>query len=538
MFAYFNKIKESEDGQAIVLASISMLILALGVVATLNLGHAVHQKIRLQNIADSAAYSMAAQEARTFNFIAFTNRAQIVHYVSMMMLQTYLSYMYYVITFFAYVEKDMRFLQCVLRWINSGLSASFGAIASTMEGIRESIQSYSDLIDTIVGSIIIPTLWQINQLALYGSQLLMLEATGFYIAFDLVRNLLKEMDEFFQVATNIEGFLAMIGATMFNLNEYYNAFDPVGGGTQNSPMPKLPGLNSNDAEVVKAQRIMTELANGTRHEKFMVDRSGNNTNIDPILEGLTLPLPTNITHWGQTKLLTNQAVSNPKNVENTSFDNSKLAKGDNLTAYDEIKSSGFFAFKKSSWGFSNSKNEVASVQASKSDGKHCTATGVKRPSGILGFFCIGIKVIQDCYSCGNHEWAGIAPYLKFKPDPDPKNDFGQPSTFIVLNKSPDGLKKMFTFNFVYGSASGSERLDTSIGKKGVLGTRIFQGINVLSRGMAYYHRPGNWIEHPNFFNPFWRAKLAPVGDWLLNLLSSFGLPGEFNQIVQGNLITH
>jgi len=39
---------------------------------------------------------------------------------------------------------------------------------------------------------------------------------------------------------------------------------------------------------------------------------------------------------------------------------------------------------------------------------------------------------------------------------------------------------------------------------------FLQGLNVLSRGQVYYHRPGDWREQPNFFNPFWRARLAPI----------------------------
>jgi hypothetical protein len=30
--------------------------------------------------------------------------------------------------------------------------------------------------------------------------------------------------------------------------------------------------------------------------------------------------------------------------------------------------------------------------------------------------------------------------------------------------------------------------------------------------MAYYHRPGDWREPPNLFNPMWGAKLMPVND--------------------------
>ena len=44
-------------------------------------------------------------------------------------------------------------------------------------------------------------------------------------------------------------------------------------------------------------------------------------------------------------------------------------------------------------------------------------------------------------------------------------------------------------------------------KKGLL---LYEGMTVLSRGQTYYHRPGNWAEQPNFFNPYWKPRLASV----------------------------
>ena len=59
----------------------------------------------------------------------------------------------------------------------------------------------------------------------------------------------------------------------------------------------------------------------------------------------------------------------------------------------------------------------------------------------------------------------------------------------------------------------------------------------MARAMVYYHRPGNWKEHPNFFNPFWRAKLAPVGHKLTGPLSGlFG--GNLNTFLNESLVTH
>src|SRR5881397_3988354 len=84
-----------QEGQAMVLACLLVLVLAIGVITTVNVGHTVHERIRLQNTSDAAAYSMAAMEARAFNFYAFANRTQVSHYVSAMMWQSILSFTYF-----------------------------------------------------------------------------------------------------------------------------------------------------------------------------------------------------------------------------------------------------------------------------------------------------------------------------------------------------------------------------------------------------------------------------------------------------------
>src|SRR5688572_9931203 len=82
-----------KEGQALLLGCLMMLVLCLGVLWTLNLGHSIHERIRLQNSADAAAYSLAAMEARAFNFYAYANHAQASHYVSATIWQSSLSFM-------------------------------------------------------------------------------------------------------------------------------------------------------------------------------------------------------------------------------------------------------------------------------------------------------------------------------------------------------------------------------------------------------------------------------------------------------------
>src|SRR2546428_629126 len=68
----------------------------LCVLGTVNLGRTVYQKVQLQAAADAAAYSQAAVEARVMNFTAYTNRAMVVHYASIMAATSYLTWLHFI----------------------------------------------------------------------------------------------------------------------------------------------------------------------------------------------------------------------------------------------------------------------------------------------------------------------------------------------------------------------------------------------------------------------------------------------------------
>ena len=95
MIARMRALRRSEEGQALVLAAIFGLVLMLCVLGTVNLGRAVYDKVQLQAAADSAAYSQAALEARVMNFTAYTNRAMVVHYASLMAATSYLTWVHF-----------------------------------------------------------------------------------------------------------------------------------------------------------------------------------------------------------------------------------------------------------------------------------------------------------------------------------------------------------------------------------------------------------------------------------------------------------
>lgn len=62
-------------GQVLVLACLSMIMVALMLMLSFNVTNAIHERIRIQAVADSQALSTATLEARALNTMAFMNRA-------------------------------------------------------------------------------------------------------------------------------------------------------------------------------------------------------------------------------------------------------------------------------------------------------------------------------------------------------------------------------------------------------------------------------------------------------------------------------
>lgn len=64
-------------GQALVLFLTLIGVLCLGVILLFDTSQVVNKKVRLTNTADAAAYSVAVQQAKAYNFVAYMNRAQV-----------------------------------------------------------------------------------------------------------------------------------------------------------------------------------------------------------------------------------------------------------------------------------------------------------------------------------------------------------------------------------------------------------------------------------------------------------------------------
>jgi len=90
---------------------------------------------------------------------------------------------------------------------------------------------------------------------------------------------------------------------------------------------------------------------------------------------------------------------------------------------------------------------------------------------------------------------------------NPDDVFGQPKLLTVASKDLAGQKNPWNmfFNYRFARTGSGQQIDFTA-KHAVKG--VMPEFQSLSAGMAYYHRPGHWKEHPNLFNPYWRATLV------------------------------
>lgn len=127
--------------------------------------------------------------------------------------------------------------------------------------------------------------------------------------------------------------------------------------------------------------------------------------------------------------------------------------------------------------------------------------------------------ISENYPFGATDYVGLAHKAP--------QDAGFPVTFLGFGAQPMSIG---------GWAKLGGTKATFRGLSPGANTPLFAGLNGWARAQAYYHRPGAWAEPPNLFNPFWRARLAPVSFMLKDILP--GLPdGEVKDVV-GKAIVH
>jgi hypothetical protein len=520
----------NEDGQAIVLAVLGLFIIALAVTTTVNLGTRVRDRIALQNRVDEAAYSLAAMEARTFNFYAFVNRAQVSNYVSVMILQSWTTFLAWGVALLGDAEAFAAFAAapnarvgadpCAVALTTDATNLATGQKVGTRLGFFTGLRPqtpFANLYDQYLG-------------VRDGLRTALGEAMGHnqgLYAVALAMRAEMEAKLIDPAAVLGEGEVTAVpGAGQASLQRFQGAHLPV-------PLPGEAGFEAAFQEVA-------EIANASRTPRFVTDRrpqslelGGDVARVLGTFPERTPPYTLVARKFGQTKMTAGQGLpadipggSGPNLVSDDPYylgfePRMGNALGNytlNGTAFGvqdlHIQSAaGVPTPGKYSPGFHGGTNRLAPVETPTLDRRAALVTpGADNPerwiaaSTSVGHFGV---VDYDADACtwyrspvyratpGPTTTFAPAPFIRFAASKDQGTDFNQPSVWVQANSGGEPTPRQVS---EVARRAGESWRDLAAGRR----------MQAVARALAYYHRPGNWREQPNFWNPYWGAKLAPV----------------------------
>jgi hypothetical protein len=630
MFLRLSRLRRSNRGQSLVLFALSVLVLALVTVTTLNVSETVYQKMQLQNAADNLAYSSAVAEARAYNVVSYINRAMVLHYSAMMTFAAYLSHAQYldwaimpilsgvaaVLEFFGIpgctVVRVMRYWYALLDGHNAaGASPPLSEVDFCPpptyggHGGVELALAYLGAANEL--------LYLVQEATLVWAGLFILNGQSFARKTDplaevpsLANNLSSahSLPEPLQSAANplvVENLLSIYSPTEHTDRS-------VGGGSyiglpdRQNGQPVYPDYRGTGLAADEYARfLMMEIANASRDQWTAGQQNG------PILIGRrwTFDLGQSLLGsgfacgtWNAALVKIASLLAGPvallgmffgMRLEKTaetrlrgfedSLDSDQIWSDERLIVKDTVAKKkknglccGFHCTCKVfccpdansciNWACLNANvscDQISQIDlaitldnggpdaptpglfqpaplsgAAEAGGGHQIEGGVKLNFLGMGGLSVGPFHIDDGHPL--HYFKGVTPYVLSKPDVNwpQANHFDQPCNVALLGKNLPG--RVFTRKWQWGDTALDYRTHQGLYTAGnVMGA---YDMTAMAVGRAYYHRPGAWQEPPNFFNPLWHARLAPVREhWeFAQLCSGLGawFPPDWTAAVCGS----
>ncbi len=483
-------------GQTMILGAVALLVLALITFITFNVTVAVQQRIKLQNYTDAKAFSMAVAEARTLNYMAYTNRAIASAYVGMANVHAYMSE--------AAMLADLKLSAATIMQAIAGQELSqcmccWGGpccFQHCIHAAEAEINTVGLTLDWITGDM--------------GGRLKKLDgpARQTVSALNTHITVMRTSQQAAKVA-----ILAMLGSGSF-------------GSLKNNNMMQAAGV-TNDEMIVSAfnlqqwnrafdsrqdvkRRIMAETVNASRQD-FAWNRSGPGPGglipLQPVLFAQLSDRVKSSTIWMGPKgtwTITQTPDMNFMAGGRTGFSNNRF----NMAFSSDVPTN-------------NPSNTVSSFDWGQIMGtwRHGASAGVLpalgpifpgnlstgnsqvHTAGILG------DIFNNPHQGGNHQMnLDMSRFEEFRIGTN--YPFNQPSVFAA--SSTDSRVNEYGKRGPWEVASdGSGTVTiTNVGPDDAKLTLSNNNRSLaFSKAMVYYHRIGDWSDYPNMFNPFWRAKL-------------------------------
>jgi hypothetical protein len=509
MIGLLHRLRKDEEGQALVLGAIFGLILALCVLSTVGLGRAVYDKIQLQTAADTAAYSQAAVEARVLNFTAYTNRAMVVHYASIMAASAFLTWVHF-------LWSAIRPLCQVLQFVPY--------VGVVVRIIEEVMQALITALDWGV-ALLTPILAAANTV-LWGLQ----EGAWAAVGTPLIGRLATIAPEAHSGDTPDEPYEQIWHLLTARANEA--VFAKTRGHAllvQDVADSAKILVNDRDAGVQLARAHMLEIANSARQPWVAYGDRWDNPSMIPINRhadfGFDFICSVGVQNVARTEL-----GSPPPGTENGKmgqvFSGSRLQfhlscpligshkiRIFQLTTMDQV----FPALK---------PGKNYEFRVFDEGGLLGDALG-EILGGALGD--VMDQLASDTAPSPELRPFWISPYVSFAPKARSTpggiagdlGNFAQPDVIVGLAKEGRYMNREYgadkTYSRTFAShIGGASKVDLGHTKPdwpkiGDLDL-LHEGLNAFAAAQVYYHRPGDWRETPNFFNPLWGARLMPIAE--------------------------
>src|SRR5579864_4771095 len=145
-----------ERGQALVLALVCMVVFVVGVLVLFNTGQVVNKKVQLNNTADAAAYSAAIQQARTYNVIAYLNRAQVANEIATAQIVSIHSWMNFAISGTDHFAKAVQAIGIALDLtvVGAEVGVELNEIGVELNNLKNGMQKLRDGMQTTLSGVI------------------------------------------------------------------------------------------------------------------------------------------------------------------------------------------------------------------------------------------------------------------------------------------------------------------------------------------------------------------------------------------------
>ncbi len=475
----------SPRGQVLALACLTFLLLALTLMASFSVSHAVHERIRIQAAADAQAFSIATLEARGFNTIAYMNRAIAAGIVAELALHAWRAIasrdasMYQAGFFSFLMVAAMEFAKCPKFQIqhcihgiqalriafkyNSKYRNAKNDVESKDSKWRDAVKGYSDMIK-----------------AIYKDEKDILDKLKGEIAGGSMLSSLKAVSAPKASQKDFEKFNVTNLACAVEGSSFDDKCEAL-------PWKKTVGvLAANERTLVmesaaKAARLPFEIGRG---QSRSLSASGYHST-DAIDDSIPAQMG-----FIPSLLLAPMDIdisNNPQNMMDVQSEGS----------YKEIS---FLAEKvdvNNNKITSSEPISIVVVEWKDGNGIWITKGSVPSSSEYEGVPCNGSG---GCFI--NFRTAG-----KSNP-PDDDTDYGQPATYGGMSVDLRVLSK--------GGGKGAWEIDGKgevqmVGAKKKFKYVPGQDAYAVAKGKTYFHQLGQdgWKAPPNLFDPFWRAKLHP-----------------------------